>query len=116
VGSYATPADAIDVAVVGDSAYVTAADAGLLVLDVHDPALPALFTQIDTTDVACVTDRYGGLLTSDVSDHVDFAQLEACMAGPNQAVDAGCSAADLDHDGDVDLMDYLRLQSTFGYH
>ncbi len=47
-------------------------------------------------------------------DSADYATWSDCFTGPGVvAAPALCSSADLDHDGDVDLFDYLLLQESF---
>jgi probable HAF family extracellular repeat protein len=43
----------------------------------------------------------------------DFVELNACLTGPGDARTASCSKADLDRDGDVDLIDFRVFQLWF---
>ncbi len=43
----------------------------------------------------------------------DFDLLSACMRGPDVAPPQGCTRADLDFDGDVDLADFAAFQIVF---
>ena len=47
----------------------------------------------------------------DPDDYVVFA---ACMAGPGGGLMTGCTGADFENDGDVDLRDFQTLQGAFG--
>ena len=47
-------------------------------------------------------------------DGGDFALLTACVAGPDVEFLDGCLSADIDEDGDCDLLDVGRFQQTFG--
>lgn len=47
-------------------------------------------------------------------DAADYMLWRACFSGPNvTASPPNCSSSDLDHDGDVDLFDFLLLQESF---
>ena len=48
-----------------------------------------------------------------VLDLVDYAGMEACLAGPGGGLGSGCDCYDLDADGDVDLFDFAELQVSF---
>ncbi|RJP36022.1 MAG: hypothetical protein C4547_08195 [Phycisphaerales bacterium] len=43
---------------------------------------------------------------------LDWGAFSGCLAGPGQPVARGCSHADLDADGDVDLADFRQFQSS----
>ena len=45
-----------------------------------------------------------------LSDHGWFV---GCMAGPGASFAAGCSCADLNYDGYIDLADFAALQAAF---
>ena len=47
-------------------------------------------------------------------DGGDFALLAACVDGPDVEFLDGCLSADIDEDGDCDLLDVGRFQQTFG--
>ncbi len=44
----------------------------------------------------------------------DFADLEACLLGPNGGLGTGCECFDFDNDNDVDLDDFAAFQRRFG--
>ena len=45
---------------------------------------------------------------------VDYAELEACLTGPDGELPAGeCNCFDINHDNDVDLFDVARFQQSF---
>ena len=46
-------------------------------------------------------------------DHRDLAGVDVCMAGPDAGPIPGCSAFDLDLDGDVDLIDLSIFTNAF---
>lgn len=47
-------------------------------------------------------------------DSADYTEWSTCFTGPAVAASPpACAAADMDHDGDVDLFDYLLLQESF---
>jgi len=47
-------------------------------------------------------------------DSADYAEWSDCLTGPAiVATPPSCTFADLDHDGDVDLFDFLLLQESF---
>jgi hypothetical protein len=47
-------------------------------------------------------------------DLADYADLEACLNGPQAGLDAGCSCFDFDADGDVDLQNFGDFQQFLG--
>ncbi len=49
-----------------------------------------------------------------VTSLVDFAQLDSCLCGPGNASAGACSCFDVNSDGDVDLMDFVAFQTSFG--
>ena len=44
---------------------------------------------------------------------LDYTDLEACLAGPNDGLGAGCECFDFDADGDLDLVDFANFQTFF---
>ncbi len=42
----------------------------------------------------------------------DYALFASCLTGPEGGVRAICTAANLDCDNDIDLLDFVRFQST----
>ena len=40
-------------------------------------------------------------------------RFQDCFAGPNGVPDPGCRDADVDGDGDVDMMDFAVFQACF---
>jgi subtilisin-like proprotein convertase family protein len=56
------------------------------------------------------TDPSSGDFNGDgVVDVDDFGRLAACMAGPQHGIGAECVCAEMDDDGDVDMMDFVLL-------
>ncbi len=45
---------------------------------------------------------------------LDWGVFSSCLTGPGQPIVAGCHSADLDTDGDVDLADVRRFQTSSG--
>ena len=43
----------------------------------------------------------------------DFGTFAGCLAGPDAPPLAGCGCADLDEDGDTDLVDFAACQTLF---
>lgn len=75
-----------------------------LVLAVRSPsALAQPFSGYDTRSVASPTPEEKLLMLN---------MLANCEHGPGSLVDPGCQEIDLDGDGDVDLRDYYKLQSS----
>ncbi len=78
VSAFGTSGTAADVAIAGNRVYVANGGAGLLVIDVSDPAGPTLAGSLDTPGTAesvavagnhaCVADGTSGLLVIDVTD------------------------------------------------
>lgn len=57
-----------------------------------------------------LSERGGG----SVFDLGDYAAFAECLSGPGIDVGDACIAFDLDHDGDVDVVDAARVQHVFG--
>ena len=56
----------------------------------------------------------GGDLDSDGDvDHADLVALIACLRGPGASPPTGCTCADFNNDGHVDLADFARFQMAF---
>jgi len=79
-----------------------------------------------TGQVAWTEDTEGVLFLADVLgeldgdcdedgdvDHIDYADFESCLTGPDVVVDPGCTCFDLDDDGHVDLEDFAVFQRAF---
>ena len=47
-------------------------------------------------------------------DLTDYAAFPGCLSGDGVEVAVDCSAFDFDRDGDVDLVDFSRVQQAFG--
>ena len=43
----------------------------------------------------------------------DFGQWVGCMRGPDADLLPGCNVAEIDGDGDVDVMDFAEMQILF---
>ncbi|HNO78462.1 MAG TPA: matrixin family metalloprotease [Phycisphaerae bacterium] len=66
-------------------------------------------TQTFDVNVVASADRDGD---ADV-DLEDYAEVNACIAGPDLSATGGCECVDLDGDGDVDLADAAEFQLLF---
>ena len=81
-------------------------------------ASPVLF-EVDHTDDGSVTLRVvaelpGNCAGTPAINLEDYAPFSGCMAGPEGGSDPGCTCADIDRDGDVDLRDYSEFLLRFG--
>ncbi len=56
----------------------------------------------------------GDCNTTGYVDLVDYAELEACLAGPATTAPPGCVCFDVDQSNTVDLRDFADVQTTFG--
>ena len=79
---------------------------------------PVLF-DVDYTDDGSVTLRVvaelpGNCAGSTAINLEDYAPFSSCMASPEGGLAPGCTCADIDGDGDVDLRDYSEFLSLFG--
>lgn len=66
-------------------------------------------TQTFDVNVVASADRDGD---ADV-DLEDYAEVNACIAGPDSSATGGCECVDLDGDGDVDLADAAEFQRLY---
>ncbi|HUU83527.1 MAG TPA: C25 family cysteine peptidase [Phycisphaerae bacterium] len=68
---------------------------------------------IDDVEIWCVFPPMTGDCNSD--KHVttdDYGSFEGCLTGPDGGINSGCECANMDADGDVDLDDFARFQSS----
>ncbi len=116
VASLAMPGYANNVDVAGDTAYVAAGAAGLVVVDIANRAAPRIVASLDTSGqandvevrggLAFVADHGAGLLVIDVSDPASPALLGS--------VDTPGLALDVDADGDPAQDDLVYLADGDG--